>query len=180
MVTIITPLQLGLPHTPTYTFENGDNSGLIGSPSATLTATFNDAFVPADLTGLQTAITDAIAKKAQGGWTQESVQNLENLIAQANQEYLEAPSAPGRTQQGAIDNLSQAIANALVAETPVTQYTITFNDYDATQLGQVTVDEGAVVVAPEDPTRADSADGNTSYTLCDTFLSCICGSRLCL
>lgn len=29
-------------YTPTYTFENGDNSGLIGSPSATLTATFND------------------------------------------------------------------------------------------------------------------------------------------
>ena len=29
-------------YTPTYTFVNGDNSGLIGSPSATLTATFND------------------------------------------------------------------------------------------------------------------------------------------
>ena len=29
-------------YTPTYTFANGDNSGLIGSPSATLTATFND------------------------------------------------------------------------------------------------------------------------------------------
>ena len=28
-------------YTPTYTFANGDNSGLIGSPSATLTATFN-------------------------------------------------------------------------------------------------------------------------------------------
>ena len=147
-----------------YTFAAWTPAFADVSGAATYTATFNDAFVPADLTGLQTAITDAIAKKAQGGWTQESVQNLENLIAQANQEYLEAPSAPGRTQQGAIDNLSQAIANALVAETPVTQYTITFNDYDATQLGQVTVDEGAVVVAPEDPTRADSADGNTSYT----------------
>ena len=147
-----------------YTFAAWTPAFADVSGAATYTATFNDAFVPADLTGLQTAITDANAKKAQGGWTQESVQNLENLIAQANSEYLEAPSAPGRTQQGAIDNLSQAITNALVAETPITQYTITFNDYDATQLGQVTVDEGAVVVAPEDPTRADSADGNTSYT----------------
>lgn len=31
----------GIDNTPTYTFANGDNSGLIGSPSATLTATFN-------------------------------------------------------------------------------------------------------------------------------------------
>ena len=147
-----------------YSFKAWEPEFADVTENATYTATYNETFVPADLTGLQTAITEANAKKAQGGWTQESVQNLENLIAQANQEYLEAPSAPGRTKQGAIDNLSQAIANALVAETPVTQYTITFNDYDATQLGQVTVDEGAVVVAPEDPTRADSADGNTSYT----------------
>ena len=28
-------------YTPTYTFANGDNSGLIGAPTATLTATFN-------------------------------------------------------------------------------------------------------------------------------------------
>ena len=32
----------GAVYTPTYTFANGDNSGLIGSPAATLTATFND------------------------------------------------------------------------------------------------------------------------------------------
>ena len=164
-------VESGAPYVPDYSDGDYDYSFKAWEPvfadvteNATYTATYNETFVAADTTALQTAITEANAKKAQGGWTAESVQNLENLIAQANQEYLEAPSAPGRTKQGAIDNLSQAIANALVAETPVTQYTITFNDYDATQLGQVTVDEGAVVVAPEDPTRADSADGNTSYT----------------
>ena len=147
-----------------YTFAAWTPAFADVSGAATYTATFNDAFVPADLTGLQTAITEANAKKAQGGWTAESVQNLDNLISQAKQDYTEAPSVPGRTQQNAINQLATAIANALVAETPVTQYTITFNDYDATQLGQVTVDEGAVVTAPTDPTRGDSADGNTSYT----------------
>lgn len=164
-------VESGAPYVPDYEDGDYDYSFKAWEPvfadvteNAAYTATYDETFVAADTTALQTAITEANAKKAQGGWTQESVQNLENLIAQANSEYLEAPSAPGRTQQGAIDNLSQAIANALVAETPVTQYTITFNDYDATLISQVTVDEGAVVVAPEDPTRADSADGNTSYT----------------
>lgn len=48
-IQLVSPFMSGITlnangdyQTPTYTFANGDNSGLIGSPSATLTATFND------------------------------------------------------------------------------------------------------------------------------------------
>ena len=48
-VQLVNPLMSGLSlaengvdYTPTYTFVNGDNSGLVGSPSASLSATFND------------------------------------------------------------------------------------------------------------------------------------------
>jgi len=37
--------------------------------------------------------------------------------------------------------------------TPVTKYTITFNDWNGTQIQQAQVKEGAVITAPADPTR---------------------------
>jgi|GEM_PF-6782371 len=134
--------------------------------NATYDAQYEGSFVPADTTALQTAVNNKIAERDSGTeWTDESVAALNQKLGEAEQ-YLNPPAQIGQSQQGAIDALTNAIKNSTLVPKgqPVTTYTIVFQDWDGSEISTQTVNAGNSITVPQDPTRPDSQDGNTSYT----------------
>ena len=150
----------------TFTTWSPDFTDVVADGCTYYHAQFDETFVPISTEALERAIAQKIAERDNGTeWTEESVAGLNELIQDA-QKYLQDPQVYGRSTQPQVTADTNTILNYELIEkqAPVTQYTIIFQDWDATEISKQVVNAGDSITVPENPTRPDSADGNFSYT----------------
>ena len=169
-------------HTPTAaatasSYANGDYdythtgwSPTIGQITAdtTYTAQYTSKFVAADLTELNTQISNANYVKTTELWTtssytQETMNALESALTAAN---TMKNSNPGRTQQGAVNSTAAALKNAIDA-LKLKTYTVNFYNAEGLIIKTEEVVAGNSATAPESPAKNDDETYHYSFKAWD-------------